>query len=91
VLAWRGNRLVGVALGRTFSDGTGWVSQVAVSRDQQGQGVGRALIIEAFRRRLAGGATRLGLGVSAANQDALRLYLRLGLAIDREWMLHHRG
>ncbi len=87
VLAWQDGRLVGVALGRTFSDGVGWVSQVAVPRDLQRRGLGRALILEAFGRRLAAGATSLGLGVSAANVDALRLYLDLGLVVDREWMV----
>jgi GNAT superfamily N-acetyltransferase len=88
VLAWRGDELVGVALGKTFSDATGWVAQVAVRPDQQGRGLGRALILEAFGRRAASGATRLGLGVSAANGDALRLYESIGLEIDREWMLY---
>jgi len=88
VLAWRTERLVGVALGKTFSDGMGWVSQVAVARDQQGRGIGSALLTEAFQRRLSAGATQIGLGVSAANPDALRLYQRLGLEIDREWMAY---
>ena len=88
MLAWRAERLVGVALGKTFSDGTGWVSQVAVARDQQGRGIGSALLTEAFRRRLGAGATQIGLGVSAANPHALRLYQRLGLEIDREWMAY---
>ena len=88
VLAWRAGRLVGVALGTTFSDGTGWVSQVAVVRDQQGRGIGSALLTEAFKRRLDTGATQVGLGVSAENPHALRLYRRLGLEIDREWMAY---
>ncbi|MFI5049739.1 MAG: GNAT family N-acetyltransferase [Gaiellales bacterium] len=88
VLAWRAGRLVGVALGTTFSDGTGWVSQLAVVRDQQGRGIGSALLTEAFQRRLGAGATQVGLGVSAANPHALRLYQRLGLEIDREWMAY---
>jgi ribosomal protein S18 acetylase RimI-like enzyme len=86
VLAWQGERLVGVALGKVFSDGTGWVSQVAVPRDQQGRGLGSALLADAFGRRVAAGATQLGLGVSAANANALRLYRSLGLEVDREWM-----
>jgi ribosomal protein S18 acetylase RimI-like enzyme len=88
VLAWQSERLVGVALGKTFSDGMGWVSQVAVARDQQGRGIGSALLTDAFQRRLDAGATQLGLGVSAANPHALRLYQRLGLEIDREWMAY---
>ena len=88
VLAWQSGRLVGVALGKTFSDGTGWVSQLAVPRDRQGNGLGSALLALAFRRRLEAGASQLGLGVSAANGDALRLYERLGFEVDREWMVH---
>jgi GNAT superfamily N-acetyltransferase len=91
VLAWHSERLVGVALGKTFSGGMGWVSQLAVAPDQQGRGLGSALLAEALRRRLDGGATQLGLGVSAANPDALRLYERLGFRIDREWMAFRAG
>jgi len=85
VAAWRGDRPVGVAVGRTFSDGTGWVAQLAVTADERGHGLGRALLLEAFARRVCAGATRLGLGVSAGNPDALRLYLGVGLEVDREW------
>lgn len=88
VLARQDGRLVGVALGKIFSDGTGWVAQLAVRRDQQGRGLGTALLAEAFARRVAAGATQLGLGVSATNAGALRLYERMGLTIDREWMVH---
>lgn len=88
VLARADGRLVGAALGKIFSDGTGWVAQLAVHRDQQGRGLGSALLAEAFARRVAAGATQLGLGVSATNASALRLYERIGLTIDREWMVH---
>lgn len=85
VLAWVGDDLAGVAIGKTFSDGSGWIAQLAVAHEHKGRGLGRALILEAFRHRVAGGATQLGLGVSADNPDALRLYLSVGLEIDREW------
>ena len=90
VVASESGRPVGVALGKVFPDGTGWVAQVAVRRDQQGRGLGSALLAEAFARRAAAGATQVGLGVSAANTGALRLYQRLGLTVDREWMAHRR-
>jgi ribosomal protein S18 acetylase RimI-like enzyme len=86
VLAWREDRLVGVSIGRIFSDGTGWVAQLAVARDERGNGLGRALLLDALRRRQAGGATTLGLQVQADNRNALDLYLNTGLQIDREWM-----
>jgi mycothiol synthase len=88
VLARLDGRLVGVAMGKVFPDGTGWVAQVAVHRDHQGRGLGSALLAEAFARRVAAGATQVGLGVSATNAGALRLYERLGLTIDREWMVY---
>jgi ribosomal protein S18 acetylase RimI-like enzyme len=88
VVARSDGRLVGAALGKVFPDGTGWVAQVAVRRDQQGRGLGTALLAEAFARRAAAGATQVGLGVSATNPGALRLYRRLGLDIEREWMVH---
>lgn len=85
VVARRGPEVVGAALGKVFSDATGWVAQLAVAREEQKRGLGRALLLEAFRRRVAAGATRLGLGVSAENAHALGLYLGIGLAVDREW------
>lgn len=90
VLAWRGNRLVGVAWGRTFSDGMGWVSQLAVARAERGQGLGRALLLRALQLRVSGGASRLGLGVVAGNTRALGLYLAVGLTVQREWVRHRR-
>lgn len=85
VVAWRGDRIVGVALGRTWDDGTGWVSQLATAKDERGRGLGRAMLLEALRRRVAAGATSLGLSVQAANRGALRLYLDVGLRVDREF------
>ncbi len=86
VLAWRDGRLVGVSMGRIFSDGAGWVSQLAVAKSERGRGLGRALLLESLRRRVAAGATLLGLSVQAANRGAIGLYLDVGpRPIDREW------
>lgn len=85
-LAWRGDRLVGVAIGRIFSDGTGWIAQLAAAKDERGKGLGRALLLDGLRRRRDAGAATLGLAVQAENRTALRLYLDAGLEIDREWM-----
>jgi len=85
VIAWRGDRVVGVAMGRTWDDGTGWISQLAPAVDERGRGLGRAMLLEALRRKVAAGATSLGLGVQAENKGALNLYLGVGLEIDREF------
>lgn len=86
VLAWRGDRLVGVALGRQWDDRTGWVSQLATAKDERGKGLGRALLAAALCIQRDAGATALGLAVQAANRGALNMYLDAGLQIDREWM-----
>ncbi|SHF59674.1 Acetyltransferase (GNAT) family protein [Jatrophihabitans endophyticus] len=85
LVAARGDRLVGVALGRIFADGTGWLAQLAVARADRGHGLGRALLLAALRHYRTAGATVLGLGVEAENATALRLYEGVGLRIDREW------
>lgn len=86
VLAWRDDRLVGVSIGRFFSDGTGWVSQLAVAIPERRKGLGKALLLESLRRRRAGGASALGLAVESENRSALKLYLGVGLIVDREWL-----
>ncbi len=85
VVARRGGRPVGVALSRSFSDGMGWVAQLAVDVAERGSGLGRALLLEAFTRRRAAGATKLGLAVQADNPRALGLYESIGLKVDREY------
>ncbi len=86
LLAWRGERLVGMLIGRIFSGHIAWVSQLAVVRDQRGAGLGRALLLESFGRRTAAGATHLGLSDETDNAKILRLYLDVGLVVEREWM-----
>jgi ribosomal protein S18 acetylase RimI-like enzyme len=86
VLAERDGRLVGVAMGRTWDDGTGWVSQLATAKDERGRGLGRALLAASLRLRVDAGARAIGLQVQAANRGALAMYLAAGLEIDREWM-----
>ncbi|GAB2475577.1 GNAT family N-acetyltransferase [Jatrophihabitans fulvus] len=85
LLLTRGDRVIGVALGRVFSDGTGWIAQLAVAADERGHGFGRSLLLAALRARADEGATQLGLAVEAENRAALRLYLDAGLKVDREW------
>jgi ribosomal protein S18 acetylase RimI-like enzyme len=49
------------------------------------------MLLEALHRRLAAGVTSLGLGVQATNRAALRLYLDVGLSIDREFRTYSAG
>lgn len=75
----------GVAMCRTFGD-IGWVMQLAVGRPARGLGLGRAVLVEAFRRLAAlPEVARLGLSVETANDTALGLYRSVGLEVTREW------
>lgn len=85
VIAWHGERIVGIAMGRTWDDGTGWIAQLATAKDERGRGLGRAMLLEALHRRIAGGATSLGLNVQAENRAALKMYLDAGLKLNREF------
>jgi len=88
VLAWRDGVLVGAATGRIFADGSGWIAQLAVARSQRRTGLGRALLLEGLRRRVAAGATTVGLGVQAENAGAIALYTGVGLRVVREWQVY---
>jgi ribosomal protein S18 acetylase RimI-like enzyme len=78
--------IVGGALGRTFTGRVGWVSQLGVARSSRGQGLGRAILVEACRRLSGGDIRIIGLGVEAENANALGLYRSVGMEIVREWV-----
>lgn len=77
---------VGVAVCRSYADGMGWVSQLGVARSARGLGLGLAVLVEACRRLVDAGASRIGLSVEAVNRSALGLYEGVGFRIDREWV-----
>nr|BFE64906.1 hypothetical protein GCM10020063_094320 [Dactylosporangium thailandense] len=58
------------------------LSQLRVARAYQNQGIGTQLIMNLERAAARRARTALALGVGLDNEDALRLYLRLGF---REW------
>ena len=78
--------IVGCALGRTFTGGVGWVSQLGVARSARGLGLGRAILIEACRRLSRKRTEVIGLGVEAENANALGLYRSVGFEVTREWL-----
>lgn len=85
LLARRDGRPVGWVCGRLLETGRGYVQTLAVARDERGGGLGRALLLHAFADLQAAGATDLGLGVEAANEQALGLYRSVGLTVEQEW------
>jgi RimJ/RimL family protein N-acetyltransferase len=81
--AWRGDRLVGAITcerdARSKVRHIGHVVGTMVSRDQQGQGVGQALVDALIARASADDELhQLTLTVTAGNHAAVRLYERAG-------------
>jgi ribosomal protein S18 acetylase RimI-like enzyme len=64
-VARRDGRLVGWVAGCVFSDGRGWVEQLAVARAARGLGLGRALLLRSLAELRERGATSLCLGCRA--------------------------
>ena len=57
-----------------------YVSELYVREEMRGQGIGRALLLEAERQARARGIGRLMIGVLAGNARAEVLYRRMGFA-----------
>jgi ribosomal protein S18 acetylase RimI-like enzyme len=89
-VARRDGRPVGWVVGRVFSDGRGWIQQIAVARSARGLGLGRALLLHSLAELLTRGATSLALGVQAENENAIGLYRDVGFEIAREWRVYTR-
>lgn len=68
-----------------------WIFDMAVVPDAWSQGIGQALMhrAEAFARQM--GYVYLGLGVTSANERAVRFYEKLGFGEERKRMLKHLG
>jgi ribosomal protein S18 acetylase RimI-like enzyme len=87
-LARRDGRPVGWVAGRVLDRGRGYVSTLAVSRDERGRGLGRALLLHAFADLEGAGARGLALDVQAHNDSALGVYRSVGLEVEREWRIY---
>jgi ribosomal protein S18 acetylase RimI-like enzyme len=89
-VARRDGRPVGWVVGRVFSDGRGWIQQIAVARSARGLGLGRALLLHSLAELRSQGATSLALGVQAENENAIGLYRDIGFEVAREWRVYAR-
>ena len=87
-VARREGRPVGWVLGRVYSDGRGWVEQLAVARSARRQGLGRALMLHSLAELRSLGATSLATGVQGANENAIGLYRDIGFELQREWRVY---
>jgi mycothiol synthase len=87
-LARRDGQPVGWVAGRVLESGRGYISTLAVAMNERGRGLGRALLLHAFRDLQLAGALDLTLGVEAHNETALGLYRSVGLEVEREWRIY---
>lgn len=77
----QGGRLVAtVMLG--YDGHRGWVNYLAVDPDQQGQGLGRAMMAEAERLLTARGCPKINLQVRTSNRQVIAFYERIGYRVD---------
>jgi GNAT superfamily N-acetyltransferase len=78
----------GVVVGMAFlimSDDVGFVQNLAVHRDHRNQGLGRALLADAFSEARAHGATRSELSTDSRT-GALDLYVKVGMEVTSVWV-----
>ena len=88
-VAWEGQEAVGSALSYTFGD-LGWVRELGVRARWRGRGIGKALLLEAFRALHSRGWKRVSLGVDAENASgATRLYEGVGMFEEERHELYH--
>jgi GNAT superfamily N-acetyltransferase len=70
--------------------GGGWVDLLFTRRPWRGQGVGRALLRDAFQKFRERGETSVGLGVDAENASAFQLYESAGMRPAMGWVVHEK-
>jgi mycothiol synthase len=80
-----GSEVVVGACHVVLSDDEGWVNQIAVRADRRGQGIARALLVEAFSKARAKGAARSGLSTDTRT-GALGLYERVGMRVAKTFV-----
>ncbi len=81
LMAWRGTDLVGFNWLKV-GDSEGEIYVIAVAPQLQGQGLGRALVMDGLVRLEKAGVDKAFLYVDADNQPALHLYRDLGFYVD---------
>jgi ribosomal-protein-alanine acetyltransferase len=80
VVAETGTAIVGYACLSAVPGGVGDIQMIAVAKDQQGQGIGSALLVDLMTTAADRDCTGASLYVRADNPRACRLYRRTGFA-----------
>jgi mycothiol synthase len=82
VVATRGTRPIGFLLTRRWPEApVGYIDVLAVAPEEQGRGLGRTMLQQAFVLFRQAGLSEAQLGVAADNPKALQLYESAGMAV----------
>lgn len=90
LLAWDGDRVAGALVAYDFGD-IGFVRELGVRKPWRGRGVGTALLLRSFEDFERRGQRRIVLGVDAENENAIGLYRRIGMWVDRRYDLYQKS
>jgi ribosomal protein S18 acetylase RimI-like enzyme len=80
-----GGRMCGICLSSLVQDGIGHVTQICVTPEVRGTGVGYSLLRRSLQALNRNGCSRVSLTVTAANQQAIELYERVGFNKTRSF------
>jgi ribosomal protein S18 acetylase RimI-like enzyme len=80
-----GDELRGVSLASLVSADVGHITQVCVARSHQGTGLGYELVRQSMLALAAHGCRMVSLTVTASNENAVRLYQRMGFTTLRDF------
>ena len=83
-LAFAGDELIGTCLSFDYEE-EGWVRQLAVASELRRQGLGSALLRDAFRMFYERGQPRVALSVDSNNPNAVHFYQQLGMTLVRQY------
>lgn len=91
VLAFAGERLVGVSVNFAADDGIGWVADLAVVPEHRRRGIASALLVRSFAALTESGHHDVRLGVDARNTTgASRLYEAVGMSVLRGFDVYEK-
>ena len=78
-------RMCGVSLASLVSAEVGHITQICVSPEMRGQGLGTELLRRSVEALGQSGAERVSLTVTKANEGAVRLYEGMGFGVKKEF------
>ena len=90
-IAWADDEIAGGTICEAGVYDMGWVRSLSVRRPWRRQGLGMALLLNAFRDFHRRGERRVGLGVDAESPTgATRLYERAGMHVVEETAIYRK-